>query len=142
MHQCTTRGGSVSQPCLCRTEPQSPGGGSGWAFGETQQQSGPGSGQQLVQKVIQEQGSDAFPLVAQVEYGEVLTVPLMSMPLRAANRTRVSSQPCARVSRKELNARHAGVEPGSVGGRGRGRRGYQLKCGVPFAGIMEWLPIM
>ena len=81
LHQCTARGGSVSQPCLCRTEPQSPGGGSGWAPGETQQQSGPGSGQQLVQKVIQEQGSDAFPLVAQVEYGEVLTVPLMSMPL-------------------------------------------------------------
>ena len=83
LHQCTARGGSVSQPCLCRTEPQSPGGGSGWAPGETQQQSGPGSGQQLVQKVIQEQGSDAFPLVAQLEYGEVLTVPLMSMPLRA-----------------------------------------------------------
>ena len=81
LHQCTARGGSVSQPCLCRTEPQSPGGGSGWAPGETQQQSGPGSGQQLVQKVIQEQGSDAFPLVAQLEYGEVLTVPLMSMPL-------------------------------------------------------------
>ena len=82
LHQCTTRGGSVSHPCLWRTEPQSPGGGSGWAPGEMQQQSGPGSGQQLVQNVIQEHGSEAFPLVAQVEYGEVLMVPLKSMPLR------------------------------------------------------------
>ena len=37
-------------------------------------------GQQLVQKVTQVQSGAPTPLVAQLEYGEVLTVPSKSMP--------------------------------------------------------------
>ena len=49
---------------------------------ETQQQSGPvpGGGQHDVQNVIQVQSGAPAPLVAQPEYGEVLTVPGKSMP--------------------------------------------------------------
>ena len=46
----------------------------------TQQQPGPALGQQLVQKVTHVQSGAPMPLVAQPEYGEVLTVPGKSIP--------------------------------------------------------------
>ena len=81
MHQWTTRGCGVSGGCAAlRARSLAP---SVAAVPlETQQQSGPvpGGGQHDVQNVIQVQSGAPAPLVAQPEYGEVLTVPGKSMP--------------------------------------------------------------
>ena len=72
MHHCTTRGCGVSPLLAVASRP--------WLLLDTQQQPGPAVGQQLVQKVTQVQSGAPTPLLAQLEYGEVLTVPSKSMP--------------------------------------------------------------
>ena len=78
LHQWTTLGCGVSGGCAA-WRARSP---VGAVPLETQQQSGPvpGGGQHDVQNVIQVQSGAPAPLVAQPEYGEVLTVPGKSMP--------------------------------------------------------------
>jgi hypothetical protein len=125
LHQWTTRGCCVSQPWWCFTEPQSPGGGSGGAPGVTQQQPGPGSAQQLVQNVIHEQGSGAFPRTPHPEYAEVLIVPLKSMPLWCACNTSNTRHAIQCQNNRETH--HSSPAGGT----------HQLKCGVLGAGIIE-----